>query len=1023
MADPDDALHELAETVEVPCSPSGGASAEVAGVPAPIPATWDRYEIEGLLGEGGMGRVYRAHDPVLKREVALKVLHAGSSALVSGFLREARAQARVSHPNVGKVFDVGIVGDRPFIAMQLIGGRPLGDVAPSLPHAKVAALIRSVAEGVDAANRLGLVHRDLKPGNVLVEERADGTLHPWVVDFGLARDLSAEGQTVSGSAVGTPSFMAPEQATGETGAIGPRTDVYGLGATLYASLAGRPPFRGVSAVDVMLQVVDREPEPLGRIAPDVPRDLVTIVGRCMEKDPARRYAAAAEVAADLDRFLAGEPIAARAPTLAYRLRLRARKHRVVVSVAAAALVVLVVLGGFHLREAYRLRRQAELARDFSRVVERLEAQLRQSYLLPPHDVRPARRRVEEQIRTLRARTAELGDLARAPGAYATGRALLALGRPEPAIAKLKEAWDSGYRAGEAAFALALAHARMYEEELAALAAVRSPVLREARRRDAQARYRDPAVAWLKLARGDDAVYTAYAEALIAFLEKRRDEAVRRAREAFEGSEGFYEAKLLEAEVEADRAREEIHGGAFDAARATLVRAVDAARAATRIGESDPATYETLCGIESTGMLADLYSSISDLEPGRFRAEAACEEALRVDPDSAGALRRLGSVYRLAAEARLRKGQDPGRLLDSGLAVARRAVAAEPDDVAGLSLLGSIWQVKGRREANSGGDPRASFGEAVAALRRAVDRRPRLEAGWNSLGVTWWYLAQWELGHGLDPRASLDAAARSLKRSAGLLPEYAFAWVNLGGVLNDRGAWELSRGLDPGATLAEATESFEKALALAGGMADAWNNSGATRLYAVQHACAVGRDPRVDAARAIAAFDKASELSPGLFAARFNRAQTQRYEASWRVEHGLDPGPGLSEARTALQALVGQETFRDEALVELSAVHVVAARREASASRSPLRDLEEARRRLGTALASDPKLGHGHRLLAEAALVEARWLAAQGRPAAPALEAARRAVDAAAAIDPGHAELARLRKDLEAITAKAAEPTT
>lgn len=960
-----------------------------------------------------MGRVLAAHDPVLRRPVAVKVLHGGASEVLARFLAEARAQARVSHPNVAKVFEVGVAGERPFIVMQLVEGKPLGDVASRLSPRELAALMKPVAEGVGAANRLGLVHRDLKPGNVLVEERPDGTLHPYVVDFGLARDLAAEGQTVTGNTVGTPAFMAPEQATGDAAEVGPRTDVYGLGATLYAALSGRPPFRGSSAVEVMVQVVGKDPEPLRRLAPRVPEDLATIVGKCLEKEASRRYATAEELAADLGRFLAGEPVLARPPALAYRLKLKLRRNRLAASVAAVALLSLAVLGGASLRQGIRLRRQAELSREFGQVVERVETGLRQAYLLPPHDVRPARRRVEEEIRSIEKRRDELGEVARAPAAYAIGRALLALGQNEPAIAHLREAWDSGYRADEAAWALAVACARRYEEELSTLAAVRNPLLRQARRADAQARYRDPAVAWLKAARRTGPVESAYAEALLAFLEKRRDVAVLKAQEAFRASDGFYEAKLLEAEVEADRATEEAHGGSFDAARASLDRAEAPARLAARIGESDPATYEALCGIESTRLLATLYASTGDVEAGRERAVGACEEALRVDPDSARALRRLGTVHRISAEARLRKAQDPGELLDEALSVSRRAVALEPSDATGLALLGAVWQVRGRREANSGGDPRASFDEAVQALGRATELHPGFEAGHNSLGVTWWYRAQWESAHGVDPRRSLDAAARSLKRSTELLPGYAFAWVNLGGVLNDRAAYETSRGLDPTATLREAAAAFDKALSLAGEMPDAWNNSGVTWLYAADHARLSGGDPREAVARAVAAFERATALNPGLFAARINRAQALRYEASWKVARGLDPEPGLSEAKRLLEALSAEETFRTEALIELGAVHVVAARREAASSRSPVAEVGAARKVLGEAIAADPRLAHAHRGMADAALVLARWLASQGRPTREALGQARREIEAAAALDPGHVELAILGRELSA----------
>lgn len=299
-------------------------------------ADWDRYTFVKVLGSGGMGRVFKAFDPRLKRYVALKFIRQGDPEYTRRFLTEARAQARVDHPNVAEVFEAGEVEGRPYIAMQLIEGSTLKERYGEMSIQEKVEVVAQVAEGLEAAHRLGLVHRDVKPGNVMVEEDGDGRLRPYLMDFGIARELESPQLTVTGMVVGTPAYLAPEQAGGE-GPVDRRADIYSLGATLYEILTGRPPFEGETSHKVLLRVVSEEPAPLRRANRELPEDLSTIVMKCLEKDPARRYTTALELAADLRRFVAGEPIAARPATFTYRVAKRARKHRQALTAAAVAL--------------------------------------------------------------------------------------------------------------------------------------------------------------------------------------------------------------------------------------------------------------------------------------------------------------------------------------------------------------------------------------------------------------------------------------------------------------------------------------------------------------------------------------------------------------------------------------------------------------------------------------------------------------------------------------------------------------
>lgn len=300
-------------------------------IPTPTPVkdrtarTVGRYVTIEEIGAGGFGTVWRAWDTQLSRTVALKLLRGRHEADIARFRREARLAAGLSHPNIAAVYEVG--DDPPFIAMQFIDGRSADAVGATL--AEALRIVRHAAEAVDEAHRAGIVHRDLKPENIMVDRQG----RVFVMDFGLARPTEGGGPQTT-ELVGTPPYMSPEQVEG--GLLDARSDVYSLGATLYSLIAGRPPFAG-SIGEILRAILNRDPDRL-----PVPSEAWTIVARCMEKDPARRYPSAGELARDIERYLAGEPIHARPPTLAYRLAKRLRRNARVV--AAAALAVAAVAG-------------------------------------------------------------------------------------------------------------------------------------------------------------------------------------------------------------------------------------------------------------------------------------------------------------------------------------------------------------------------------------------------------------------------------------------------------------------------------------------------------------------------------------------------------------------------------------------------------------------------------------------------------------------------------------------------------
>ncbi len=400
-----------------PAGDSPQAAPTPAGANSELPAV-PGYEVLGELGRGGMGVVYKARQVALRRTVALKMVlngaHAGPKELAR-FRAEAGVIARLQHPNIVQIYDVGEASGRPYFALEFVAGGSLAQHLRGTPQPlrPAAQLVETLARAVHAAHASGVVHRDLKPANILLVPTDQGTAVgpentqsadartakrgvlnaiPKITDFGVAKCVAGGGEapgprspTVTGELLGTPQYMAPEQAATPRLPVGPAADVYALGAILYELLTGRPPFTAESPLGTVLQVLHNEPVSVTSLRPDVPRDLETICLKCLRKEPGKRYGTALELAEDVQRFLRDEPIRARPVRPVERLWRWVRRHPLPAGLLAAGLLApLVALAALSLLSARLVRanalqsaaQQAELLeeanREYSRIVQRVE---------------------------------------------------------------------------------------------------------------------------------------------------------------------------------------------------------------------------------------------------------------------------------------------------------------------------------------------------------------------------------------------------------------------------------------------------------------------------------------------------------------------------------------------------------------------------------------------------------------------------------------------------------------------------
>lgn len=901
-ADKRQAIAARQDAAAAPASPGPLASGKGEDAIAPHLAAWPRYAIESCLGQGGMAVVYKAQDRKLGRMVALKFMRSAHPNTAARFLREARAQARLHHPAICSIYEAGEYAGTPYIAMEYVPGQPLHHAQSSISLEEKVCMTRDVALALQAAHSLGILHRDIKPHNILVRQQDDGRWCAKVLDFGLARDTTAgEGLTESGAILGTPAYMSPEQARGAVTALDRRTDVYSLGAVLYQQLAGQAPFSGESVSEVLMRVVNEDPAPVQDRVPEVPSDLAAITMKCLRKDVHLRYDSAQALAEDLGRYLAGVPVLAARGSWAYRMRRRVRRHRVLIGVALIAMLWVAGLIGMKVRDQRLSDRRARLSHELGREVELSEQFLRVADLLPLHDVRREQEVVLSRIRRIEAQLPALERDEVALAEHALGRAYLALRRYPEAATHLQAALHRGLTDESVYYQLGLALGSQYQQAVRAIERQGDPEWQSAHKQALGREYLEPAQACFRKTRPASLDSPEYAQARIAFFQRDFASAEQSATAALAKQPWRYELNELLGDIDYSRVLELIPKGSYAEAQTALRRALTNYQTAAQIARSNAALHLSEANAWARQMSLDMLQGSSPQDAAEQAISAAARAATARPGSEESTLYHIeNDVYFSLANYDREHGRDPGPALEKALAAARTGIVKYPQEPFFYDATATVLLFQARSLMMNGDKAGALLDGAQAYLQKAMELNPNIARHFNDRGALELLRCRQQLLQHLDCEASLPEAIADFKRARQINPRAFAANELLLNGLAQYGEYRLQQGTSPRPLLREVQSWAAEAQRVGVSNFVTHQSLGVLLLATAEHSLAHGERAETELAAAQAELTEALRLNPGAAPAYVSLARLYRLRARLARAQGQSPADLLAQALSAVE---------------------------------------------------------------------------------------------------------------------------
>lgn len=684
-------------------------------------------------------------------------------------------------------------------------------------------------------------------------------------------------------------------------------------------------------------MVQEDPRPVRGLNPEVPRDLESVVMKCMEKDPARRYSSAEDLAEDVARYLRGEAVEARGFSRLYRVEKKIRKNPVSAALLALATLAIAVLAGFAVYTRVQSQRSGRMLQEFGQEVAQIESMMRFAHLLPVHDIRNEKTLVGQRMAAIKAKMKQY-SAAGGPGYYALGRGSMALNQYTNALADFRAAWDRyEYHEPQLAYSLGLTMALLYRDRLREVERISSPEQRELRKQEIRNQYRDPALMYLRQGRASAATDAPeYAQAVIHMTEGEYQKAIEESEICFRRIPWLYEAKKLQGDTYVSIGNDQRDAGDIAGSAVSFDKAESAFQESLKKGMSDSETYEALCSLHLSRLKLQLLEA--GIPEGAYRKGLeACGTALKVNPESVQAYFLLSTLHTDWAYHESNHGIDAMETLDAAIRAGTSALNLAPNDVYGFLALGNAYA----------------------------------QAGISSVEDTSRYL---------------DLSDQNYRKAISIAPHDALLHYYLGSNSSQRGIYLRDIGRDPRSAWDEAIREFQTALKLNPKLSNALNELAGTYTSRGEAMRWMGEDP-------LPSFEKSLSFFDALVAQNHRDMYTLIGEgvACWKmarylVDHDSDPAQPIARGRSVLQEAAGSNYQYVQVFLALGNLDLAAARWNAHERRSPQALLASARAEFQRAFKISPRSFNTYEALAESYLYEAMWMSDQGSDPSQAISA-------------------------------------